>query len=149
MVTNDQISPLFLCSNTVWEKTMVFSPRMNTDGFGSAGMLTSTYFAVVLVNGRKLHPSRLLWLRSIEQSMSATQQLKKNCQTMAPSYEKSSDQTWVGWVATIPAQYKTPANFKNCLRTYVFKANIQELILRRIWITRNLHECIYFPLWSR
>lgn len=84
---------------------MLFCPRMNTEGFRSVNMLPNTYFTVVPLNGRKLHPSLLLWLRSTGWSMS----VEKELPDYGIKFEKSEDQTCVGWVATIPAQCKNPA----------------------------------------
>lgn len=83
-----------------------------TAGFRTAGMLPSTYVAGVLVNGSKLHPSHSLQFRNTGQGMSATQDLKENCQTMASSCYKSNDQTPDRWVIAIQAQHRNSENLR-------------------------------------
>lgn len=86
--------------------------KIHTAGFRTAGMLPSTYFAGVLVNGSKLHPSHLLQFRNTGRGMSATLDLKENCQTMASSCYKSNDQSSDRLVITIQAQHRNSENLR-------------------------------------
>lgn len=70
--------------------------------------------------------------------MSGTQQLKKNSQAMASSYEKSNDQTGAGEGGG------TAQESSKCEE--LLKGNIQQLIWRRMGISSSVCECVCFPL---